>query len=146
MFQSMLISSRVFRETGGLDENIVSYQEWDTAIQLSKKGLFGYVEEPTFIYDCTGVDTISKDGLRGAEGYSQIVSKHFFQILFNLGPRAISQHYHYIASRHRLAGDVLTARIFKRKAVAWWPSPPLVIRHFSTILKRTVLPKNRGLR
>jgi glycosyltransferase involved in cell wall biosynthesis len=61
MFQAMLISANAFREIGGLDETIMAYQEWDTAIRLGKRFRFGYVNAPTFVYDCQGSDTISKD-------------------------------------------------------------------------------------
>jgi glycosyltransferase involved in cell wall biosynthesis len=93
MFQAMLISANSFREIGGLDETIVAYQEWDTAIRLGKRFRFGYVNAPTFVYDCRGSDTTSKDERRAAQGYKQVVRKHLLPIMFRLGPRAISNHY-----------------------------------------------------
>jgi hypothetical protein len=35
MLQAMLISAKSFSEIGGLDEKIVAFQEWDTAIRLA---------------------------------------------------------------------------------------------------------------
>ena len=61
MFQGMLISARSFQAIGGLDERVIAYQEWDTAIRLAKICSFGFVAKPTFNYDCTGDDTISKN-------------------------------------------------------------------------------------
>jgi hypothetical protein len=36
MFQAMLLSVNSFRQIGGLDETIVAYQEWDTAIRRDR--------------------------------------------------------------------------------------------------------------
>jgi glycosyltransferase involved in cell wall biosynthesis len=66
MFQGLLISAKALRAVNGLDEAIVAYQEWDTAIRLAKRFKFAFVREPTFIYDCRGTDTMSKDLLRAA--------------------------------------------------------------------------------
>src|SRR5262249_21906221 len=42
MFQGMLISAHSFEAIGGLDERVVAYQEWDTAIRLAKICSFGF--------------------------------------------------------------------------------------------------------
>ena len=123
MFQGMLISARSFEAIGGLDERVVAYQEWDTAIRLAKICSFGFVTEPTFIYDCTGDDTISKNFLSAARGYEYIVQKHFMEIIRNLGPKSISLHYRAIAAHYSNAGDLTTARKFKLRSFMWWPSP-----------------------
>jgi GT2 family glycosyltransferase len=123
MFQGMLISARSFEAIGGLDERVVAYQEWDTALRLAKKYPFGFATKPTFIYDCTGDDTISKDLLSGAKGYEYIVRKHFKEILLRLGPKSISFHYRTIADHYSRAGDFTTARKFKLKSLMWWPNP-----------------------
>ena len=123
MFQGMLISARSFEAIGGLDERVVAYQEWDTAIRLAKICSFGFVTEPTFIYDCTGDDTISKNFLSAARGYEYIVHKHFMEIIRNLGPKSISLHCGAIAAHYSQAGDLTTARKFKLRSFMWWPSP-----------------------
>src|SRR5438094_3861516 len=58
VFQALLVSAKALRAIGGLDEAIVAYQEWDASIRLAKKFEFGFVPEPTFVYDCRGTDTI----------------------------------------------------------------------------------------
>ena len=52
MFQGLLVSKEALTRINLLDETIVSYQEWDTAIRLAKYYDFGFVAEPTFLYDC----------------------------------------------------------------------------------------------
>ena len=65
-FPSLLVSKEALVRIGYLDETIVAYQEWDTAIRLARYYEFAFVPEPTFVYDCRQSDTISKDSLREA--------------------------------------------------------------------------------
>jgi glycosyltransferase involved in cell wall biosynthesis len=127
VFPSMLMSANSFSQIGGLDETIVAYQEWDTAIRLAKSFRFGYVNAPTFVYNCRGTDRISNDERRAAQGYKQVVKKHLLPIMFKLGPRAISRHYCAIARHYSLAGEVKLARISRLSAFLWWPSPRATI-------------------
>ena len=76
MFQSLLVRKNALRRIGDLDEEIVSWQEWDTSIRLAEHFPFGFVAEPTFIYDCRGGNTISQNRLHAAIGYEQIIHKH----------------------------------------------------------------------
>jgi len=140
MFQAMLMSANSFSQIGGLDETIVAYQEWDTAIRLAKSFRFGYVNAPTFVYNCQGTDTISTDERRAAQGYKQVVKKHLLPIMFKLGPRAISRHYRAIARHHSLAGEVKQARISSLGAFLWWPSPRATIQWARTVLKGSSEP------
>jgi glycosyltransferase involved in cell wall biosynthesis len=135
MFPSILMSANSFSQIGGLDETIVAYQEWDTAIRLGKRFRFGYVNAPTFVYNCRGTDTISKDERRAAEGYKQVIKKHFLPIMFKLGPRAMSRHYLAIARHYSLAGDAKQARISSLSAFLWWPSPRAIIHRARAVLK-----------
>ena len=59
MFQSLLVRRSALARIGPLDETILSYQEWDTAIRLALDSRFAFVPEPTFVYHCHGDDTIS---------------------------------------------------------------------------------------
>lgn len=122
MFQALIARKSAFEAIGYLDESIVSYQEWDTSIRLAKAfDRWSFVPEPTFEYDCTGADTISKDIARDARGYHQVVRKHYWAILTNLGPSGIANHYQYIASRYQAAGlkePALRCSVY----AALWPS------------------------
>src|SRR5262245_26491583 len=123
MFQGMLISAHCFEAIGGLDERVIAYLEWDTAIRLAKICSFGFVPKPTFIYDCTGDDTISKNLVSAARGYEYIVRKHFTEIVRRRGPKWISHHYRVISHHYSKAGDFTTARKFKLKSFVWWQNP-----------------------
>jgi GT2 family glycosyltransferase len=134
VFQALLVSAKALRTIGGLDEAIVAYQEWDTAIRLAKRFEFGFVPEPTFVYDCRGTDTISKNLLRGAKGYEQILRKHFRDIALHAGPRAVSEHYARLSSEYKIAGNEGASRRCRRISYLWWPSPRVSLRKLGTVI------------
>ncbi len=120
MFQGLLVSREAFARLGSLDEDLVAYQEWDTAIRLARHHAFEFVAEPTFIYDCRHPDTISKNPLREALGYQQVVDKHRWSILVHLGPQALAHHYQRAAFFYQRAKDQRRAnRCAVRVAICW---------------------------
>jgi glycosyltransferase involved in cell wall biosynthesis len=139
-FPGMIVRADAFHEMGELDEDVIAYQEWDTAIRLARRHAFGFVAEPTFVYDCTGNDTISKDLARGARGYEYVVNKHRSEIFRRLGPKAISQHFETIAGFYAEAASSDLAAKAKLKSLLWWPTP----RHFIRILRSMALTPNQS--
>jgi glycosyltransferase involved in cell wall biosynthesis len=134
MFQGFLVTKAALEKIGYLDELIVAWQEWDTAIRLAKYFPFGFVPEPTFVYDCRGTDTISKNTLRAATGYEQVIRKHTSAILSYTGPRTLAQHYDAVASLYRAAGDQGAARRCKMVAIVSWPRPRTILRKVGRLL------------
>jgi glycosyltransferase involved in cell wall biosynthesis len=61
MFQGLVTSKQALKDINYLDEDILSYQEWDTTISLSKNCNFIHIKEPLFIYHKHAEETISKD-------------------------------------------------------------------------------------
>ena len=131
MFQGLLVSKEALTRIGSLDETIMSHQEWDTAIRLAKYYEFGFVPEPTFIYDCRQADSISKDLFREALGYEQVFTKHFWPIFRFLGPKALVRHYKRAAHLYFEAKDEDNSRRCSTRAFLLWPFRP------RTILRRT---------
>jgi glycosyltransferase involved in cell wall biosynthesis len=127
VFPTLLVAREAIAKIGYLDENIISWQEWDTSIRLARYYKFGFVVEPTFVYDCRGTDTISKNKIRDAAGYEQIVCKHRLAILLHLGPRVLAQHYQIVASRYQTAEDERNARRCMWLSRLWWPFRPRLI-------------------
>jgi glycosyltransferase involved in cell wall biosynthesis len=121
MFPALLVLKRALTAINYLDENIGAYQEWDTAIRLAKHFSFEFVAEPTFIYDCRHADTISKDSLREAVGYEQIVNKHRWSILRHLGAKALAHHYQQAAFFYLKANQEDHANRCSIRAVMCWP-------------------------
>jgi glycosyltransferase involved in cell wall biosynthesis len=120
-FPGMLVASQCFSLLGDLDESIVAYQEWDTAIRLAALTPFAYVADPTFVYDQRGSDTISKDRRRSVIGYEQVVRKHARAIVRNGGPRVLSAHLLEAARQHAAAGNRRTAWSRVVAAGVLWP-------------------------
>jgi len=121
LFSGLLIAKEALEKIGYLDEQIISYQDWDTVIRLAKYYPFGFVSEPTFVYDCRGNDNISKNMAREAEGYKQVLNKHFFEIAKSLGPQVIAHHYRHISDRYQASGNQKSARRYQIIALLWWP-------------------------
>jgi glycosyltransferase involved in cell wall biosynthesis len=136
VFPALLVKRSALNEIGGMDEQIIAFQEWDTAIRLARLASFAFVAEPTFVYDGTRADSISKDLKRNAEGYRMIVSKHRRAITTQLGPKGLSDHWATLAGLYRAAGDARRARTFLVAAALLWPFRPafikrrLVVRRF----------------
>jgi len=118
MFQGLLVAKEALKKIGGLDERIVALQEWETTIRLARYYRFGFVAAPTFIWDCRGKDTITKDRRRDAMGYEQVVRKHFFAML-RTGPETLATHYRTLARRYAEANAKPDALRSRRYAKFW---------------------------
>lgn len=75
VFPSLLTSKIALEKIGFLDEQVPSYQEWDTAIRLARECEFIHIREPLFTYHQHQWETISKDKRRDIEGYQYIINK-----------------------------------------------------------------------
>jgi glycosyltransferase involved in cell wall biosynthesis len=143
VYPSLLVSKEALIRIGYLDENITSYQEWDTAIRLATYYEFAFVSKPTFIYDCRQEDTISKDLLCTAMGYEQVVRKHRWAILKHLGPKALAFHYQTLAAHFRLSGDRVRAVRYLLLTVFLWPfRPGAIVRRAQSFLR--LAPQRRA--
>lgn len=92
LFPSMLISKTSLIAIGYLDENVASYQEWDTSIRLAKICTFIHIQEPLFTYYLHEDITISKDTLRDFLGYQFIIEKHMNDIIEYCGEKTFQDH------------------------------------------------------
>lgn len=91
-FQAMLVSKKALTDINYLDENVPSYQEWDTSTRLAKYCRFIHIEEPTFKYYYHDGDTISKNLHRDIEGYNYYLKKFKSEILKYCGKKAWLNH------------------------------------------------------
>jgi glycosyltransferase involved in cell wall biosynthesis len=119
VYQALFVRKECLINIGFLDEKIKAFQEWDTMIRLAKNNRFGYVFQPTFIYNRTGNDTISGNLHNEAQGYLQIVTKHQSEILRVCGKNAMSTHYWRIARYSLAAGNRSLARGYYHTAWKW---------------------------
>jgi glycosyltransferase involved in cell wall biosynthesis len=121
MFQSLLAPREAFLRINFLDERIVSYQEWETCVRLAKYYDFVYLPKPTFVYDCRHAGTISENRLREAVGYAQVFEKHWWPILWHVGPQCLSDHCQRAAEFYAKANSRAKARYYRLAALAAWP-------------------------
>jgi glycosyltransferase involved in cell wall biosynthesis len=130
MFQGLLVRKEALIRIGYLDESLIAYQEWDTAIRLARHDAFAYVSTPTFTYDCRSDDAISRHRLRAAVAYERIITKHRWPILRHLGPKALATHFRTAAGLYRAANHAGEARRCLRTAFLLWPfRPRAILRH-----------------
>ncbi len=135
-FPSLLVSKECIRHIGYLDETVIAYQEWDTAIRLAKYFQFGFVRVPTFIYDCRLTDSMSKNLVRDAKGYEQVFTKHFWSIFRLLGPMGLVRHYQMAAHLYFEAGDEDNAwRCLMRARLLWPFRPRAILRRLQHLLQ-----------
>jgi glycosyltransferase involved in cell wall biosynthesis len=106
LFQGLLVKKSKLVEIGLLDESILSFQEWDTAIRLAKICSFSYYPDPAYIYHCEhSGETISKNSLRTALGYEQNVNKHMNDIITHSGLSSLKNHYSLLRIMFTQAND-----------------------------------------
>jgi glycosyltransferase involved in cell wall biosynthesis len=122
LFPALLVRRDVLAMIGYLDESIIAWQEWDTAIRLSRVARFGFVPVATFDYDERTPVAISRDARRTARGYEQIVRKHRRHILRELGTRGLAEHYRTMAGLETAAGHRRRALGFRLVSLLIWPS------------------------
>jgi glycosyltransferase involved in cell wall biosynthesis len=115
-YPALMMTREAIEAIGLLDESIMAYQEWDLAIRLAEHHRFAFVREPTFIYHCHAGETISKNTLRGAKGYAQIVEKHADAIQRHLGRRGLALHAMRLAGMFAVAGDADTSEAQRARA------------------------------
>ena len=111
MFQAMLIPKNKLEEIGLLDEKVPSYQEWDTAIRLSKVCEFIHIQEPIFIYHMHSGETISKNKRNDILGYAYIVEKN----KMNMGLQTLSHHYSTLVNKSFQYGEWSSAIFYLEK-------------------------------
>lgn len=75
LFPSLLVSKQALKEVDYLDENVKSFQEWDTSIKLAKICNFIHIQAPLFTYMLHTGETISKDNVKYIQGYLYILNK-----------------------------------------------------------------------
>lgn len=81
MFPCLLVHRSALEEIGYLDEACPSYQEWDTAIRLARRGRFVHLREPLFEWRRHGGETISHDDRRSLRGFRYVTEKHRGEIV-----------------------------------------------------------------
>jgi glycosyltransferase involved in cell wall biosynthesis len=99
LFPALLVSREALDRIGPLDEDVVSFHEWDTSIRLARFCRFVAPPEPVFVYDRGAADTISSSGLAEIRGYERVLEKHRDEILERAGDDAWNEHISFLLRR-----------------------------------------------
>ena len=116
-FPSILTSKIALERIGLLDENVPSYQEWDTVIRLAKESRFIHLREPSFVYYLHSGETISKSKMKTIEGYQYVIDKHRYEILNYCGTATMNNHLRTNALKAMRWGYYAKAREILAKTV-----------------------------
>ncbi len=76
LFPTIVTSKKALEEIGYLDEQVPSFQEWDTSIRLSKYCRMTHLKEPLMVYHAGSGDAISGSATKHVEGWHYIISKY----------------------------------------------------------------------
>jgi glycosyltransferase involved in cell wall biosynthesis len=88
MFQGLLLHRDRLEQIGMLDEECLSYQEWDTAIRLAQVAPFAHVPVPLFNWMRHQGETISASASRDFRGFLYVTCKHAHELVRAGGPNA----------------------------------------------------------
>lgn len=99
LFPTIITKKKNLLKIGLLDENVPSYQEWDTAIMLSRVCEFVFLDQPLYLYYLHEGETISKDGKRDIDGREYVCRKYQYEILAQHGLIGIVRRYEVIMNR-----------------------------------------------
>ncbi len=121
---TLVVRRDVFAQSGLLDERIRAWQEWALCIRLARHCEFDFVPEPLAIYYLHSGATISKDLLRSAQGYLDVVNLFQQEISFELGKRALASHFCSAGRLFCQAGDFTAGRDCFRQALRSYPNLP----------------------
>lgn len=101
LFPGLMVRKSALEDIGLLDENVPSYQEWDTNIRLSLKHKYFYIHRPVAIYNIYSAGTISADSERGVRGFRYVVLKNRDLFLNNRGMVSILFYYEGMYRRYK---------------------------------------------
>lgn len=131
---TLVVRKEILERISGFDESIHAYQEWDLCIRLARECLFDFIPECLTLYHQHSLPSISKDHLRDAYGFLDVVEKHQNEILRECGRRALSEHYLKTGRLFILANQINQARAYFLKSVRFHPQKYKALLHFGASL------------
>jgi len=88
LFPTIITSKKALEKIGYLDDQVPSFQEWDTSIRLAKFCTITHLKEPLMIYYVGRQDAISGSAIKHVEGLHYIISKYKSDIKNYCGEKA----------------------------------------------------------
>jgi hypothetical protein len=131
---TLIVRKEILERIHGCDKNLHAYQEWDLCIRLARVCDFDYVPECLTLYYQHTLPSISKDHLRDAYGYLNVVNINREEILRKCGRRTLSEHYLRIGRLFLLAERFDLARPYFLKSIQCYPFKIKALMHFGASL------------
>lgn len=131
---TLLIRRECLEKAGPFSALIRAYQEWDLCIRLARHCEFDFVPDCLAIYHIHSAPTISRDLLRSAWGYLDVVEAHREEILREGGPATLSRHYIVAGQQFMLADRSELARQTFRQAARITPFSPRALAYLGVPL------------
>lgn len=75
LYPTMITSKKALEKIGYLDDQVPSFQEWDTSIRLAKYCRITHLKEPLMVYHAGSDDAISGSATKHVEGLHYIINK-----------------------------------------------------------------------
>lgn len=118
---TMVVSRDILEKIHGFDDGIKAYQEWDLCIRLARECEFDFIPECLVLYHQHTLPTISKDYLRNAYGFLDLVKAHQMEILQECDAGVLSKHYRTAGRFFIRAGRLDMAKRFFLKSIRTSP-------------------------
>ncbi len=92
LFPTIITSKKALEKIGYLDEQVPSFQEWDTSIRLARYCKIIHLKEPLMVYHAGSGDAISGSSTKHVEGLHYIINKYENDIKELCGDEAWLKH------------------------------------------------------
>ena len=114
LFPAIITSKHALKKINYLDEDVPSFQEWDTSISLAEYCRFIHIQEPLFTYNIHN-DSISNDSTTSIEGYKYIIEKHKKDIKKFCSDTAYNKHLLICSTMALNSGQYNNSRIISKQ-------------------------------
>jgi glycosyltransferase involved in cell wall biosynthesis len=131
---TIVVRKDILEKIHGFNDKVRAYQEWDLCIRLARECEFDFVPEGLTIYHEHALPSISKDHLRDAYGYRDVVDIYRQEILRECGRGTLSEHYLKMGRLFVLADQFDVARAYFLKSIQCYPLKIKAMIHFGASL------------
>jgi glycosyltransferase involved in cell wall biosynthesis len=131
---TIVVRREILEKIHGFDENIPAFQEWDLCIRLARECEFDFVPKCLTLYHQHASPSISKDNLKNAYSYLDLVNSNRKEILHVCGRRTLSEHYLRSGLMFIVGDRFDLARANFLKSIRHYPLKIKAIIHFGVSL------------
>lgn len=131
---TIVVRKALLERIHGFNDKVRAYHEWDLCIRLARECAFDFVPECLTLYYEHDLPSISKDYLRDAYGYLDVVDTYREEIVRECGNSTLSEHYLKAGRLFVHAGRFDLARAYFAKSIRYYPLKSKAMMHFGASL------------